>query len=123
MSGTVTIKISANYERWIRGFDNVGLEVQVAGERRWKQATEVLYDRTQSFVHVLSGDLKDSGDVEMEMGAGQLIGRVAYDMPYAAAEEARGGSHAYLARGWQATENVFARALPEAWGDVVATWR
>lgn len=120
---SVEIKISPNYEKWIRGFNHAEAEMHVAGQRRWEQATDVFFDRTQANVHILSGDLKDSGDAEVEVNAGELIGRITYDTDYAIYEEARGGSHAYIAQGWEATEEVFAQALPEAWEDVVMTWR
>lgn len=127
MASPVTVKVSANYKRWIAGFAHLDQEAAEAAQTAWEAATDVFFDRSQQYVHVLSGDLKRSGQAEVQVTKGSLVGRLSYgndgDVDYAIYEEERGGTHAYLTRAWEATEAQFSRAFPEAWGKVVAGWK
>lgn len=120
---TARVKVSANFGRWIRGFDRLPEEVAEHGERAWRQAGEVFFDRTQEYVHVDKGELLESGHLDMRRGKRDVMATVAYDAYYAVYEFARGGSHDALTRGYEATARQFEQALPEAWKAVTATWR
>jgi hypothetical protein len=92
---------------WTRGFEQLALpHVQHAAEQEWEQAVEVLFSATQSYAHVLSGDMVDTGDYEMSVEGTQVIGAISYgglasngnDVDYVKYELGRGGSHDFYAR-------------------------
>lgn len=96
--------------RWEHGFEQLALpHVQEAVKREWEQAVEVLFSATQSYAHVLSGDMVDTGDYEMSVDGTKVIGAISYgglassgnDVDYTKYELARGGSHDFYARGMQ----------------------
>ena len=120
---TVKVKVSANYDRWIAGFRNLDREMATTGRRAWEAATDVMFDRSQSYAHVLTGENKASGHAEVLVEAGEFIGRIEYDSDHAIYENARGGEHAFIDRAWEATEAQFRDAIPEAWAEVVTSWR
>lgn len=122
MASSVKIKISANWMRWEAGMGNLGREVSDRGRTVWNAATDVMFDRSQQYAHVLSGDNKASGSAETVVEGTDLIGRITYDSDHAIYEEARGGEHAYIGRAWEATETMFRESLPKAWEEVVKSW-
>lgn len=103
----------------------------VVGQRRWKQATEAMFDASQEVVHVITGNLKASGRIEVTPELGAVVGEVAYGgevgidrfVDYAEYEAARGGEHDYLLRAFLETEDQFMEAMGGIWDDVVVTWR
>lgn len=124
--GTFRIEVSPELDRWAAGFGSMGASMSRSLGRRWYRATHDLYEASQDVVHVVSGALKASGRIESEAGLGTLVGVVAYgggNVDYAEYEAARGGSHDYLMRAYLETEDRFKAALPEAFGEVIATWR
>lgn len=129
---SVHVTISPEWERWVRGFQNVGGDVEEAAERTFKQAGEAFFAATQNNVHVLSGDLLSTGRVETRGTGSEVTTEVMYGgipgasgtlVDYAIHEENRGGSHAFIERGWEQTERMFSQALPDAWDAVVMSWR
>lgn len=120
---TIRMTVSANYGRWKQGFGNIGPEMKTVGVLVWRQATEVMFSRSQEFAHVLSGENKSSGSFDAGVEGDELVGTIEYDSDHAIYEERRGGSHAFLGRAWEATEKTFADALPEAWEAVVRSWK
>lgn len=132
VSGSIEVTVSAEWDRWVAGLSDVGPQVEESAERTFEQAGDVFFSRTQSNVHVITGDLLSSGrvvtertrdGVQTEVRYGGVPGASGRIVDYAVHEENRGGSHAFMARSWEQTEKMFARALPEAWDAVVSSWR
>jgi hypothetical protein len=123
-SSRITIEESG-LDAWISGLEKFG-DADADAEIRWRQATEVFFDRSQQAVHVISGDLKGSGEMNTSRTLRTLVGEVVYgDTPecdYAAYEFARGGSHDALQIAYVATERVFEQTLAEIMEDEVASW-
>lgn len=122
MASGVKVTVSANYRRWQRGFSNLEREIIDKGRDEWTAAMEMFYDRTQEFAHVLTGEMKSSGEVEVTFGSGEITGTLTYDSEHAVWEEQRGGSHAFITRGWEATESMFERAFPDMWSRITESW-
>lgn len=130
-NGTVQIIVPDQFERWIRGFQELPGDVMREAEHHWAIATDLFFDRTQDAVHIQSGDLKASGRSSVRREGTSVIGEVKYGgvmgtrgmVDYAMEEEDRGGEHAYLSIGWQAAESAFNEAMPMTWNEVIAGWR
>jgi hypothetical protein len=120
---SVKITVTGNYDRWIRGFEALPAQVRRASVREFDQANREFFEATQDVVHVITGELKRSGTGEVRTVGPDVVATVEYDAEYAIYEEARGGEHAFMTRGWEATEHLFADAMPEAFQNVVASWR
>lgn len=57
----------ARFVRWQRNFDKLGRKpMSRAAVEEWEQSTEVMFDLTQQYAHVLSGDMKKSGTMGVE---------------------------------------------------------
>ena len=57
----------AVYARWIRNFNKLGTQpMSRAAIAEWEVHAEILFDLTQQYAHVDSGDMKRSGDVKFE---------------------------------------------------------
>lgn len=115
--------VSADLGRWISGTRRFEQDMHDEVRRQFAAANDVFYDKTQQYVHVETGNLKSSGKREYEEERGEVTALLVYDTDYAIYEENRGGSHAYMSRGWQAAESTFERAMPEAFERVVGKWR
>lgn len=84
----------------------------------WEQANEIFFDRTQQYVHVITGDLKSSGRQRVVIEGGRLVGYVQYGdgtVDYAQAELDRGGDHDFLGRGWEATQVYISALFGKMW--------
>lgn len=107
------------WELWILGFDRMGRDIRRAGIVHWQIATEVFYSATQEYVHILSGGLLASGSYQVfafETGR-RIIGEVKYGgkkVKYAKIENNRGGEHAYMVRGWEATQAQFEMSINDS---------
>lgn len=123
MSGAIKVKVSAEWKAWERGFGSVGPALRSEGRRRWQAVTDVMFDRSQQYAHVLSGDNKASGSASTTATSDELVGTIEYDSDHAIFEENRGGEHAFIGRAWEATEADFRRTMPETWEAVVKSWR
>jgi hypothetical protein len=123
MGKAITVKMNGSLDRWIKGFATVDAGLQIEVLHAWKTATDLFFDRTQEYAHVLTGEMKQSGSAEVEANPRQVVGRVQYDSPHALYEEARGGSHALITRGWEAAAGTYQRALPDSWEALRASWR
>lgn len=125
-SGEIEIEVSAQWDRWVRGLNNLRDELGDEAMREFEAANDVFYDKTQQYVHVETGNLKASGNREYERDDDTVTALLVYGdeaVDYAIYEEKRGGSHAFITRGWNATYEVFAEALPKAWEAVHQKWR
>jgi len=119
----VRVEISVELDRWIQGFGALEAELLQRGRDSWQQAVDSLFDYSQEYVHVLSGELKASGEKRVVAEGDRLVGEVEYDTPYAIYEHARGGSHSFLQLAYLRTYERFERALPRAFEAVVQSWR
>jgi hypothetical protein len=117
--GRIRLETPGELAEWISGFNTLGRALREPTLIGWGAATEVFFSRTQEYVHILSGDLLASGTYRVFAlgGAETIVGEVKYGggtVKYALIEEHRGGSHAYLSRGWEATQREFEFVLPGA---------
>jgi hypothetical protein len=119
----ITVKVSSQWTRWERGMGSLSTAMRTEGRRRWQAVTDVMFDRSQGYAHVLSGENKASGSSDTTATATELVGTIEYDSDHAIYEEARGGSHAFIGRAWEATEADFRRTMPETWEAVVNSWK
>jgi hypothetical protein len=117
------VTVTPNYDRWMRGFAHLPQEAALAGRHKWEGATRQFFDATQSVVHVDTGALKASGTWDVIARGGELTGKVEYDAEYAEYENARGGPHAFMNRGWEQTESTFRAAMLGVWTEVVTKWK
>lgn len=132
MAGAVNVTISANWERWQNGLRRFGQDTAEAAESTFRQAGEVFLSESQNRAHVLSGDMLSTGRLEEETMGDEISVNLVYGgipgasgriVDYALFEEQRGGSHAFMSLAWASTERMFAEAIPDAFEQVVATWR
>ena len=111
---------------WIDGLNRLGDRVGDKQVDAWQQATERMYDRTQQFVHILSGDLIASGRHSLERGRRDITGMVTYGgtkaCDYAIFEFARGGSHDALNLGFVANIPVFEQAIVDGIAAEIDSW-
>lgn len=117
------LMISGELNRWIVGMAVASEAAAQVGKRRWQAATDVMFDRSQAYVHVISGELKASGYAEADVDGSDLHGMVIYEADHAMPEHDRGGEHAYLQLAANDTMELFEQALPGIWRDVVMAWR
>lgn len=85
------------------GFDNMvaamTVDVPAIGADEWRVATEIFFKRTRERVHVVSGDLKRSGAMDILTSGDDVVGVVEYGggtVDYAVIEARRGPEHDYL---------------------------
>lgn len=108
------------WAKWVKNFQHLereGLDEESAAE--WLQATEIMFDRTQQLVHIISGDLLDSGrvsitdrdklSIESTITYGGTMGTEG-PVDYATYEIARGGNHDFLTDGYQQSQAKLQRA-------------
>lgn len=113
-SRQATIKVPKEFAQWIAGFEQLGEQAQEVGLLHWRVATDIFFDRTQQFVHVLTSNLKSSGRSSVRVSNGRVTGTLRYggaNVRYAIIEEERGGDHAYLSRGWEASQATFQKTM------------
>lgn len=66
MPSEIRIYPDARFVRWQRNFDKLGTKpMSREAIEEWEIATEVMFDLTQQYAHVLSGDMKGSGEMEI----------------------------------------------------------
>lgn len=109
-------------DRWIGILESFD-EPTAEQERMWRQATEVMFDRSQQYVHRDTAALQASGRYAAHRERRAVVGEVTYgntQVDYALFEAKRGGSHDYFARAFVATTRVFKATL----GDMLeARWK
>jgi len=120
----ISIEISRQWDEWIRGMRAIGMTFPAELAQEWQLAADLMYDRSQQYVHVITGQLKGSGvPPRMSMERGNVVAEVEYTAPYAAFEERRGGTHSFLQRAYTDVEGEFTRALGRGFDRVVRRWR
>ena len=120
---SIDVRLSAEWDRWQQMFAEMGPGMDRAAEQAWDAAAEAYFSNTQDYAHVLTGAMKASGSLVVDGEPGEVSATVRYTVEYAAIENARGGSHAFMALGWEATERQFREALPDAFDSILRRWR
>lgn len=116
MGNSVRFVSDGNFQRWLSSFSDLSrAAVTPAAEKEWRLANEVFFQFTQSYVHVISSDLKGSGRMETSISGAQIDAEITYGgtmgsrgrlVDYAQHELARGGSHDYIRRGYLKSEKI-----------------
>jgi hypothetical protein len=130
MATRLELVVPTDLDIWQAGFTLLPEELVLAAAAQWEIATDLFFDNTQQVVHVITGDLKASGRSSVSVDGQTVVGEIVYGdvdglhgfVDYAQFEEDRGGDHAYLARGWEASQSKFEAAMGLAWSSVVAGW-
>lgn len=124
MAGSVKFTVSRELQGWIDGLSDMErarARPELIGA--WKVAGELMLDRTQQHVHVDTGDLKSSGSLSMFDESDGVVAEITYDAEYAIYENARGGDHAFMDRGFEESRDTFERALARGLEQVITSWR
>jgi hypothetical protein len=114
-----------NFVSWSLGARSIAGGFLGAGAPLWHLANEHIFAETQRYVHVITGDLKESGREEVHLEGLRVVATVSYgggDVDYAEYEFARGGTHDALARGWEASQGTFQDTFGKTWNRVTQTW-
>ena len=119
MSDRIRIVPDDRFQKWARGFEVLSSEgIGDPGMEQWELAMSLFFTATNSYIHVLSGDLKASGSKEVRReGALRIVGELSYGdekVDYAQYELRRGGSHDFIARGLNKTTPRLERAVTDA---------
>ena len=124
MADRMKIIVPLRFQKW-----SLGARALAGGFRgqapMWHLANEQFYDRTQEYVHVVSGALKSSGREEVGLDGARVVATVEYgneDVPYAQIEIDRGGEHDFMGRAWEDSQEVFQDIFGGSWNRVVASW-
>jgi len=115
------ILVDRKFRGWERGMLLLGATLE-AYSGPWQAATDDLFNNTVGYVHVITGELRDSAVEGVETARAGLTGFVGFTAPYAAYEFGRGGSHDAPARGWEVTQDEFQAAMGRTWFEVTAAW-
>jgi hypothetical protein len=110
---------------WITALGSMdGKRLPPEAVREWRAANEVFFSNTQQAAHVLSGDMKRTGSLEVELGeTGHVIeadlsyGGIApsgEDVDYVIYELRRGGSHDFFARGLRQSTRILEEGVGAA---------
>lgn len=112
-------------DRWAQGFEHMDRDLVEHVLVEWQTASDVMYEYTQEFAHVLTGAMKaDSDGAVVSVRHGSVEAEITYGpwrdetgaptKPYALYEIGRGGDHDFMTRGFVAAERDFGDALPRA---------
>lgn len=115
--------VSKELDNWIDGFERMDVTVRRAALAEWGDASRAMFDTSQALVHVITGNLKKSGRVDtLMLGRYEVAGVVSYLADYAIYEHARGDSHAWITRAWNASQTKYRNALARVWTEVEQSW-
>lgn len=117
------LRIEGPLDEWIEGLDQFAEDMERESADLWHGAVKAMFDRSQEVVHVQTGELKASGEFEVEVVDGEVVASVEYHAEHAVYEHARGGDHAFLQRAWEDTADEFEDRLEETFDRVVNRWR
>jgi hypothetical protein len=125
MADTLKVVVPTRFQAWERGAKSLARGF-ARRSFEWNLANEHFFGETQRFVHVVSGDLKRSGQERVELEHGSLVAIVEYGsdtVDYAQQELDRGGEHDFFALAWESSQSVFEAVFGESWLRTVASWR
>lgn len=133
VSGVVVMRVSG-VDRWVHGMEKLTVAALPASAvHEFKLGVEVFFAATQQYAHVLSGDMVDTGEYEVEKEHDAVVGTLSYGgkrgpsgrmVDYVKYELRRKGSHDFYGRGLrkarerleEATGNMIEKAFQEAMG-------
>ena len=121
--GSMEFTVTGEFDAWLDGFKELSRGPSFEMEQRFERAAEFWYDESQFYVHVVTGRLKASGEVEVEKRGSRLFATLMYDTPYAIYEYERGGDHAWFDLAWATSEGEFQQALVDGWAETVESWK
>lgn len=121
MARELRIHPDATFVQWLSSFTKLGhIPISQSAVDEWEQATEVMFDLTQQYAHVLSGDMVRSGTMGIEsVSANTITAHITYgggqrsntrphwknqEIDYTKYELRRGGSHDFFKRAHQSAE-------------------
>lgn len=119
--GDVTFIIEG-LDDWIDGFEELSHGPSREMRDEWADASRNLFVVSQSLVHVVTGELKSSGSIDVDQHGSVFEMVLSYDADHAIYEHARGGSHAWMDRAWEVCQDDFAEALARGWVRTVESW-
>jgi hypothetical protein len=122
---TMKITVSRNFQRWSLGARTLPGGFLGVNRPYWELANEAFYDKTQEYVHVITGRLKASGVEEVHLEGARVVATVTYggpEVPYAQYEIDRGGDHDFLGRAWEASQGMFEAIFGQTWNRAVTAW-
>jgi len=114
------------FAHWLSSFRKLkdGEKLPASAVREWRAANEVLFSHTQQYAHVLSGDMKSTGNLEVELGESGLTidADLSYggpassgeDVDYTVYELRRGGSHDFFARALKQSTSILEEGVGHA---------
>lgn len=107
---------------WAAGLRDGEKHVTAAAMVYWAAAGDVLFDRSQEYVHILSGNLKASGRQRTFKTPQGVTFEVVYgggEVDYAIYEIARGGDHDFLGRAVEVSTRIFDQAMVKIFDDAM----
>lgn len=117
---SISFDVPSEFQRWAATFDNLPEALDGQSEL-WTLAGEVFFANTQQATHVITGDLRASGQLHTGVGADGPEATVTYGnstVDYAEYERARGGSHDFLQVAFERSEATWSAALESMWAGV-----
>lgn len=120
MARRFTVDVSDEIERWTSGLGRLA-DVS-GGKAEWRAANDVFFSKTQQYVHVISGDLRTSGVLDVNDVGPTIVATITYGgvegtqgpVDYAAEEIARGGDHDFIGKAFGETTNILKAAVGAA---------
>jgi hypothetical protein len=119
---SVSFKTPPEIRRWARGMRDFEGNLIDAAMVHWHAAADVMFGRSQEYVHIVSGNLKSSGRSRVVKLMHSVYCEIIYggaDVVYAQIEEDRGGDHAFLSRAFEATESTFSASMTAIFNDAM----
>ena len=122
MAHEIRIHPDATFVQWVKSFTKLasGMPMSREAVEEWEQATEVMFDLTQQYAHVLSGDMLRSGTMGIEeVSRTSITAHITYGggqrsntrphwehqkIDYVKYELRRGGSHDFFKLAHQSAE-------------------
>lgn len=112
-----------HFNAWMDGSRRFSRQYREAVKPGLDEALQKFFQDTQNRVHVLTGELKGSGTVQMFRGQGEdLVGTVTYTSDHAMYEMARGGEHDFFTEPMMNALPSFAEACDNKFEAVMNTW-
>lgn len=117
MIRNVSVTVSDDLAKWVNGLSD--FEIGDPALEQWQQVADVFFERTQRFVHIISGDLKTSGKEEVSVDRKTVNADTTYGgvfgtrgpVDYAVYELANGGAHDFFTRALTSTASEFQDGL------------
>jgi hypothetical protein len=117
-SNLVVFKWEADMDALIAHVDKLAGPPSFRTIRELETGLSTAFDRTQEHVHVISGSLKASGRTTSDYNDNEWSAEIVYggpsaphDVDYAIYEQARGGTHDFMAGAAEVLDEALTRAI------------